>query len=455
MKLRLAYETRLTLLALMTGLPAIVVALFLLWTGGYGAKVFWTAVVLLGGFWWVCAYALRERVIRPLRTLSNMLAALREEDFSIRAQSARPDDALGEVFQEASSLSRTLREQRLGALEATALLRGVMAEIDVAVFTFDGEQRLRLVNRAGEQLLGRAAGRLLGATAEELGLAQFLEGESARTVQMTFPGRAGRWGVRVSTFRERGLPHRLLVLADLTRTLREEELQAWKRLVRVLGHELNNSLAPIQSIAGSLRSLLDRDPRPEDWLADARRGLNVIETRSEALSRFLAAYARLAKLPPPRLREVDVAGWVERVVRLETRLAVALAPGPPVTIRADRDQLDQLLINLVNNAVDASLETGGGVQIGWEKEAGRLELWVRDEGPGLADTGNLFVPFFTTKAAGSGIGLVLSRQIAEGHGGTVTLESRTPGPGCEARVRLPTGDSTRNPRFSPPTPNRD
>jgi two-component system nitrogen regulation sensor histidine kinase NtrY len=437
MKFRPAYETRLTLLALLSGLPAIVVALFLLWTGGYGAKIFWTAATVLGGFWWACAYALRERVVRPLRTLSNMLAALREEDFSIRAHSARPDDALGEVFQEASSLSRTLREQRLGALEATALLRAVMAEIDVAVFTFDGEQRLRLVNRAGEQLLGRPSARLLGATAEELGLAQFLEGESARTVQMTFPGRAGRWGVRVSTFRERGLPHRLLVLADLTRTLREEELQAWKRLVRVLGHELNNSLAPIQSIAGSLRTLLERDPRPDDWLADARRGLSVIETRSEALSRFLAAYARLAKLPPPRLGDVDVAGWVERVVRLETRMAVTLAAGPPVKIRADRDQLDQLLINLVNNAVDASLETGGGVEIGWEKQAGRLELWVRDEGPGLADTGNLFVPFFTTKTAGSGIGLVLSRQIAEGHGGTVTLESRIPGPGCEARVRLP------------------
>lgn len=437
MKFRLAYETRLTLLALMTGLPALLVALFLLWRGGYGARAYWTTAVLLGGFWWFCAYALRERVVRPLRTLSNMLAALKEEDFSIRAHSARPDDALGEVFQEASSLSRTLREQRLGALEATALLRAVMAEIDVALFTFDGEQRLRLVNRAGEQLLGRVAGRMLGATAEELGLAQFLEGENARTVQMTFAGRAGRWGVRVSTFRERGLPHRLLVLTDLTRTLREEELQAWKRLVRVLGHELNNSLAPIQSIAGSLRKLLDRDPRPDDWLADARRGLSVIETRSEALSRFLAAYARLAKLPPPRLAEVDVAGWVERVVRLETRLAVRLAAGPPVKIRADRDQLDQLLINLVNNAVEASLETGGGVEIGWEKQAGGLELWVRDEGPGLADSGNLFVPFFTTKAAGSGIGLVLSRQIAEGHGGTVTLESRTPGPGCEARVRLP------------------
>ena len=437
LRTRLSYETRLTLLALMAGFPALALSMILLWRGGYSAKVYWTVGLLVGGFWWGCAFALRERVVRPLRTLSNLLAALREEDFSIRAQSERTDDALGEVYQEANILGKTLREQRLGALEATALLRAVMAEIDVAVFTFDGDQKLRLVNRAGAQLLGRTAERMLGETAAELGLAQFLEGESARIVQMTFPGRAGRWGVRVSTFRERGMPHRLLLLADLTRTLREEELQAWKRLVRVLGHELNNSLTPIRSIAGSLRSLVDRDPRPEDWLEDTRRGLNVIETRSEALSRFMASYARLAKLPPPRPETFDVSIWVERVVRLETRLPVKLAPGPKVTIRADRDQLDQLLINLINNAVEASLDTGGGVEIGWEKKPGNLELWVRDEGPGLADTANLFVPFFTTKSKGSGIGLVLSRQIAEAHGGTVTLENRVPGPGCEARVRMP------------------
>jgi nitrogen fixation/metabolism regulation signal transduction histidine kinase len=436
-RLRLSYETRLTLLALVAGLPAVVVALILLWKGNYSAKLFWTLILLVGGFWWGCAYALRERVVRPLRTLSNLLAALREADFSMRAQTARADDALGEVFQEANTLGRMLREQRLGAMEATALLRAVMAEIEVSVFTFDGEHKLRLVNRAGEQLLGRRAEALLGETASELGLAQFLEGESARTVQMTFPGRAGRWGVRVSSFRERGLPHRLLVLADLTRTLREEELQAWKRLVRVLGHELNNSLTPIRSIAESLRRLLEREPRPDDWLADARRGLSVIEGRSDALSRFMASYSRLAKLPPPRLEEVEVAGWVERVARLETRLPVRVTTGPAATVRADRDQLDQLLINLVTNAVDASLETGGGVEIGWEKAPRRLELWIRDEGPGLADTANLFVPFFTTKAKGTGIGLVLSRQIAEAHAGTVTLENRAPGPGCEARVRLP------------------
>ena len=281
-------------------------------------------------------------------TLSNLLAAVREEDFSVRAHSARPDDALGEVFREANALSRTLQEQRLGAVEATALLRSVMSEIDVAVFTFDGDWKLRLVNRAGEELLAETAQQLLGRTAGELGLARFLDGESASAVQVVFPGGSGRWGVRVSTFREHGLPHRLLLLSDLTRTLREEELQAWKRLVRVLGHELNNSLTPIRSIAGSLRTLFARSPLPADWTEDAGRGLGVIETRAEALGRFMASYARLARLPAPRLAAVDVPEWVERVVRLETRVPVRVTTGPAVSIRADQgparpasDQLTQ------------------------------------------------------------------------------------------------------------------
>jgi nitrogen fixation/metabolism regulation signal transduction histidine kinase len=413
------------------------VAIALLWVGNYEARTRWTLIVLMMGLCLGFALAVRERVIRPLQTLSNLLAALREEDYSFRARGARTGDALGEAFLEANALGQSLREQRLGALEATALLRAVMAEIDVAVFTFDGEQRLRLINRAGERLLAQPAERLLGQTAGELSLVDCLSGESARTLQKTFPGGAGRWGVRVSTFRERGLRHHLLVIADLTRTLREEELQAWKRLVRVLGHELNNSLAPIKSIAGSLNTLLDREPPPSDWKDDLRRGLAVIESRAEALSRFLEAYARLAKLPPPRSQAVDVALWVRRVAGLETRIAVDIEPGPETTVRGDGDQLDQLLINLVRNAVDAAIESGGRVRVGWRRSDSHLDVWVCDNGPGLSNTGNLFVPFFTTKPGGSGIGLILSRQIAEAHGGVLTLENRDPGPGCEARLRLP------------------
>ena len=431
------HDRRILLMALAAGFPAVLVALLLLWDGPFPARLQWTLTVVILGFWFGFSHAVRERVVFPLQTLSNLLAALREGDFSIRARGAARDDALGEAMLEVNFLGQILREQRLGALEATALLRTVMAEIEVAIFAFDGDQKLRLVNRAGERLLAQPAERLMGKSAEDLSLEDCLSSETPSTLQKSFPGGAGRWEVHRGTFRERGAPHQLLVLSDLSRALREEERQAWQRLVRVLGHELNNSLAPIKSIAGSLESLVGRETQPADWKEDMRRGLGVIAARAASLNRFMEAYSRLARLPLPRLEPLNVGALLKRVVSLETRMNVELASGPEITIRADGDQLEQLLINLVRNAVDASLETGGRVRVGWRRATPCVEVWVDDEGPGLSNTSNLFVPFFTTKPGGSGIGLVLSRQIAEAHGGTLTLENRRDGHGCQARLKLP------------------
>jgi len=434
---RVGYEGRIVLLAVFAGLPGSACALILLWGGDHTLRTQCTLSVLIVAVWLGFAYAVRERVVFPLQTLSNLLGALREGDFSVRGRSPRPDDALGEVMREVNTLGATLREQRLGAMEATMLLRTVMREIDVAIFAFDEHRRLRLVNRAGERLLATVPERLLGQTAEDLGLDSCLDGPEQTTMQAVFPGGAGRWGVRRMRIRERGLPLELVVISDLTKALSEQELQAWQRLVRVLGHELNNSLAPIKSIAGSLESIIARNPLPDDWRDDMRRGLQVITSRSESLSRFIGAYARLAKLPRPQLQPLDVAACVGRAASFETRLPVEVQPGPAVTVQGDPDQLEQVLINLLRNAADASLGTHGGVRVGWQRDGSMLEIWVKDEGPGLSSTANLFVPFFTTKPGGSGIGLVLSRQIAEGHGGALALENRTDGPGCVARLRLP------------------
>jgi nitrogen fixation/metabolism regulation signal transduction histidine kinase len=294
-----------------------------------------------------------------------------------------------------------------------------------------------LVNRAGEDLLARPIDKLLGRKASELGLQVVLEADEDAPLTLSFPGAAGRWGVRRSSFRERGLPHELVVLTDLSKTLREEERNAWQRIVRVLGHELNNSLAPIKSIAGSLETLLRRNPLPVDWKDDAQSGLNVIAARAESLSRFMQAYARLARLPVPQKEDLNLQDLVTRIVNLETRLTARIAPSPPIVFQADAAQIEQLLINILHNAVDASLETRGGVVVGWREVADCVELYVRDEGHGIMNPTNLFVPFFTTKPGGSGIGLALSRQIAEAHGGSLTLANRRGGRGCEALLRLP------------------
>jgi nitrogen fixation/metabolism regulation signal transduction histidine kinase len=435
---KLAHDVHIFLLALLAGLPGSLTTLVLLWTGDASPKVCWTLTVLVLGVYFGVAFAVRERVTRPLQTVANLLAALREGDYSVRGRGARGGDPLGEVYLETNALGDMLREQRLGALEAGALLTQVMEEIDVSVLTFDAEGTLKLVNRAGERLLGLPRGHLMNQKAAALGLAELLEGPVPRRLTRTFAVEGGPYELRRGTFRQGGLPHQFVVLADLRLALREEEREAWRKMVRVLSHEINNSLTPIHSISESLRDSLLQVPRASDWEEDAKVGLGIVARRSEALGRFMSAYARLARLPPPSLAPVEVEAWVRRVAALETRLQVEVRPGPMLAVRADGDQLEQLLINLVRNAVEAARERQGRVWISWTVPSpDSVEVWVEDEGPGVADTANLFVPFFTTKPEGSGIGLALSRQIAEAHGGSLRLENRTEGPGCRARLRLP------------------
>lgn len=434
---QLSHDVRVLLFALAAGFPAVLACIILLAIGHHSEREQLTIDIIIVICWLAFAFSARERVAGSLRTVANLLEALREGDYSIRGRVDNPHEPMSEVMVQVNAMAATLRDQRLGALEATALLRKVMEEIDVAVFAFDPQQTLRLVNRAGERLLAKPAERLLALDSNSLGLAEFLSGDAEQTIQRTFPGAAGRWRVRRSQFREGGVPHQLLVLTDITLPLREEELQAWQRLVRVIGHELNNSLTPIKSIAQSLENLLQSEYLPDDWKEDMTRGLHVIGKRSEALSRFMSSYAKLAKLPAPKLEPVEINGLLRRVTALETRMPVYFEQCPPVTIQGDPDQLEQVLINLVRNAVDASLETGGRVFVRHNCSGPTLQIVIRDEGPGLANTANLFVPFFTTKRGGSGIGLVLSRQIAEAHKGALTLRNAADGPGCEATLTLP------------------
>jgi nitrogen fixation/metabolism regulation signal transduction histidine kinase len=412
------------------------VAAYLVWRSGLQPATRYLLVGTLVALWLGLVLFVRTRTRYHLRTLSNLLAALREGDYSFRARQVSRADPFGEVISEVNLLAQTLRQQRVEDLEATSLVREVMAEIDVAVFAFDASNHLRQVNTAGEEIF-RDPSALVGKSASDLGLADCLTGLPARTVELEIDGARRRWEMRRGSFRQHGRPNHLLVLSDVSRALQAEELAAWKRLIRVIGHELNNSLAPITSLAGSLERVVDQDPLPEDWRSDLGSGLQVIASRVEALNRFMGDCSRLAKLPDPKISPVDIGTCIQNVAKLEKRLAVIVEDGPPIMVDGDQDQLEQVLINLLKNAVEASLETNGEVRVRWRSEDGFAEVIVRDEGPGLPDSANLFVPFFTTKPDGSGIGLFLSRQIAEAHGGSVTVRNLDNAPGCEAILRVP------------------
>ena len=379
------------------------------------------------------ASSLVETIVRPLQTLSNVLASLREGDTSFRARGAGAQDAVAELAAEVNALADLLQKQRLRSLESTALVARMFEVMHTPLFTFDRDNALQLVNNVGLKFLGMNYSRSIGRSARELGLQELLEAED-HTIHSFGDGQA-RWLLRKAAFRQEGVPHALLLLADVSVPLREEEQAAWKRLIRVLGHELSNSLAPIKSIAGSLLARVNRIP--DDIQHDFRRGLSVVESRADALHRFVQSYRRLAQLPPPQLRPVSLGPLLERVIAIEQRLPVELDPGPPIHLTADPDQLEQMLINLLANAADASLANGSEpVRVSWRVGGAGVEILVEDSGMGIANPENLFVPFYTTKPKGTGIGLALAQQIARAHGGEISLVDRKEG-GARALVQLP------------------
>jgi len=440
---RADFAGHLARLSLLGALPAI--ALAAVFIAGGGSPIEWAALAVAVAVSLLAAEVIRRSMSHILHTIANLVSALHEGDFSVRGKSQRGDEDVMFAFSAINLLADLLREQRLSALEATTLLRKIIDAIDTAIFAFDDMERLCLVNPAGERLLGAHAERLTGQSANELGLSAWLSGETPRKIMVDLPGARGAWELRHGIFRQAGRRHTLVVAADVSRLVREEERQAWKDIIRVLSHEINNSLAPIASISQGLASTLEQGKSAP--LEDLRDGLGVISRRSESLRRFMDNYGRLARLPPPEYGTVAIEPWLRRIALLESRVPITLEGPRNAVVDADEGQLEQALINLMRNAGDASLASGSAVHIRWsiDEHAGGdprsterdIKIEIVDSGPGIADDAVLFVPFFTTKPSGSGIGLVLSREIVEAHGGRLTLANRKDAAGSVATIVLP------------------
>ncbi len=433
--MNIAFQNRLALIALGTGLPATAVAIWFAWGHAPTPELRIISVAALLGFWGGCALAVRRRLVFPLQTLANLIEAVRCGDYTLRGRRAARGDTLGEVVREINKLGETLQRQRLESLEAAALVHTVLEELDTAVMAFDDSQQLKLVNRAAAELMGRSSESLIGRTATELRLDELLARDSKSVATMTFTGRSGRFEVRKSTFRQGGVPHTLVMVSDLSRALREEERRAWQRLIRVIGHEINNSLAPIKSLAGTLKDMLCGKPEPCD--DDVLEGLSLMGDRAESLSKFVATYSQLARLPAPNKLPISLNALIHRLVALPAYAGVRVSAPFETEVAVDAGQLEQALINLLKNAVEASVGASPRVEVALGRTRDCVTVEIRDSGPGIANPDNLFVPFFTTKPGGSGIGLALSRQIVEAHGGTLTVENRPDAHGAVARMSLP------------------
>ena len=447
------FESRLLISVLATGIPGTALSLFLLWTNRYSLdhKIEGTVLVVL--FWAVLSYSVRDKVVHSVRVLSNVILSLKEGDFSFRATQGPPGDALGDLALEINQLANAIETERMGALEAGSLLYKVTSEVEVVIFAVSANGEIKLLNRAAAVFFGKREDQLLNKTAEELGIENLVDGPPSQIISRSTSGIEKRWFVRRTQFRQQGMPHRLIMLSEVSEALRAAERLAWQRLVRVLSHEINNSLAPIKSIARTLMRLSDQGSL-ETERENFRQGLDVISSRADSLNRFLQSYARLTKLPTISKGFVRLPDLVARVIGVERRLAVSIGSGEEAVLKVDRDQLEQVLINICKNAVDAVLSRQGGqtavapVVISWLVSNGDLQLWVRDKGVGLLDTSNLFVPFYTTKEGGTGIGLPLSRQIVEAHGGTLAIRNREDTCGCEVEIKIP-GCVVQEPKYKP------
>jgi len=433
----LPFQARIVIIALAGGLPALIIAFVLLPQLAVLPSVRRLIVVLLLGFWVAFAIVLYRATVEPLRSIANLLEALRGGDYAVRGRFGRKGDALGDIVLESNRLGATLRSQRFEALEASALLNKVLSEIDVAVLAFDGDEHIRLANRAAGVLLKRHPDALFGLTAEEAGMTGLVEGPAVSSESYSFPGRSGRWQIMRETFREGGRQFRLLVITDLSQALREEERRAWRRLIRVIWHELNNSLAPIKSVIETSRDALAAGPPTAEEREELAESLALVAERAESLRRFLSRYSELARLPEPTLAECNVAMLLGQVAAVQPPGRVHIASADGLVARGDADQLQQALINLVRNAVEATPEGAPPVEVRARRGKEGVVFEIEDSGPGVANPDNLFVPFFTTKPGGSGIGLVLARQVAEGHGGTLSLQNRHDHTGCIARLVIP------------------
>lgn len=457
----LSFERWLRLWLYLMGVPAFGLIVLELEQHHVDPSIQWIALPSFAIAWMFVVSLLLEQIIRPLQTLANVVAALREDDYSFRARGGRRNDAMGDLALEINALAGMLQVQRVGAMEAMALVERVMKSMQSPVLAFDPDGRLKLLNTAAERAfnLGPQTAPLRSGSRQnssKTDLERLLRAEDNDLLSLSNAQQSARWVVKRTSFRLRGIPHTLFVLSDVSEALREEERLAWERLIRVLGHEINNSLTPIKSIAGSLRGRLTAAGNGTEEDEDFARGLEVIEDRAESLNRFLQAYRELMGLPAPRLEPISLAAVVKRVAKLETRLAVSVSGTTDVTLLADPDQLAQALINLVRNAAEASLSPDARsvaaarngsrsesspaapcVEIGWEIGHNEALINIVDNGPGLTNAGNLFVPFYTTKPGGTGIGLVLAQQIAMAHSGSVQLVNRTDTHGCRACFRLP------------------
>jgi len=429
------FSQKIFTLTLAAAIPSYLCCLIFLWLIDYSvyAKILLTTLLSLSVFGF--AGLIKQRLQFQFQTLSNLVEAVRGGDFTLRGKKRAANDPLTELTSQINLLSSSLSAQRIASEEAYRLLDKTIAHINVAIFAFDSNNKVKLANPAAGRLFSCDFLKLFGQSADALALTSFFTNEQTQLLEHTFPGGSGRWQIRLDSYRDKGVQGKLLFINDLKTVLREEELKAWKNLIKVISHEVNNSLYPISSMSQTLGKLVRREPLAEDWREDVGEGLSVIGERANNLTDFIKRYAKVAKLPEPNKQIFSMSQLIAHTAIIQSNpqdIIINELSNTDMELFADQSMIEQVMINLLKNA----LEAGAPVELSWGENKQSQWLTIMDHGTGIKNTANLFVPFYSTKPAGSGIGLVLCQQILDKHQGTLTLENSEQA-GCLVKVTLP------------------
>ena len=412
----LPLQEKLFLLGITPSLPLILLFFYIYYEGSpskeFLAMLGFVYMVWVSMHFWLIRRACHE----PFHILANQVRSIHQGDYTQRLITYPKHHAIGFLHEEINTLADELQNNRLSTIESNRRFQYLIDQLEIGVISFDENWTTTLINKHLSRLYDKSPEQLNGKKCDELGLDGLMEATSGRTIWITFPGKSSRYVIHANDFRDEGKPQHLFLLTDVNSQLREEERLAWQRLIRVLGHELNNSLTPIISLTNSLKKRILKGV-VDEVQEESIEALDIISNRASGMNRFVSDYARLAKLPKPNRQSLNLSECLHRVEQLLSIGNLTIKQQTDVRIMADRDQIEQLFINIIKNAAQAVEAASGTILLHWERESTDVVVYVDDNGPGIEKMDNLFVPFFSTKPGGSGIGLVLSRQIAEGNGG--------------------------------------
>lgn len=432
-----SFESKLTWLSLSVSVPLL---LLLIVTMLYANISIYLTILtgFLGSIGvFVTNSLIHQKSAFQFRSLSNLLEAMLKGDYALRLRSDKPDSALDELVISINKLAEHLSQQRLMSVENQLLLNTVIEHIDVAILSVDENGLTHQLNPAAKKLISANNSKERKAVTEQIEILKNMAIGRSQVLQLSFAQHNGRFRVHCEEFRSSGLQHRLILITDIAHLLRMEEDKAWQNLVRVLSHEINNSLTPIASISQTLLKMSQSQQGfpPED--KDLSQGLKLISERSHDLQEFVNSYKKLNKLPAPNLQEFDITLIANKVANLFDQKKFKIISQESIALMIDAIQIEQVLINLVKNGIEASTDNQPPVTMSWLYTEDQCRILIVDCGTGVRNPENLFVPLYTTKPHGSGIGLALSRQIIESHNGQLTLSNRSDQQGCVAQIVLP------------------